>query len=789
MARYEAAYGDYAKGADEAARDILSGVMSTEGGVRSFLAYLSTESGYTVQEQKTILQTLREMLDTLLEKVRGLLRGGDATVTAAQARQMAERADQLEARRALINDYLYELDNARQNAEQAGLQLSAKENAPAASRSEAEYSINPEFDREIREWDAEGRNESKIFTLGTTSEALQSIGVRDRSIVMLSGKIRKILRDHPGMTMDMIRQIPAMLEHPALVLESQGASILPGTKQNSRIVVVGTVTDAQGNPALCALDLAPSSRQDMELGLQDFNKVSSAYAKDVNPKGFLEKSNVLYASPDKKITQAALSSFSFKLASSELNHLGSIGRITYQGGKVNIQGVPFRQVFGEVGSNAEYSRDVDSLEEAERLRRERDVWLDSEEVRQVRADYERERQMYGLFGGKMKEWKSNNPAWQAYEKKRKEYNQKIAALSEAGRDSSSQSRAEAEQRAQERRERDRAAQKAYEEARAASGLTSEEYHRKQAAQKYKTTGDPTKAGYLMPDGTMLDFSDGQNRRVMDHREIQDVFGPVELGEGAPREHYMNQFIAEGNVRVMAEMPGVELSTETKPTRAQLDEIARMADTLGAQKGTFRIDLSSASGKQAEAREYQGRVRGREIVRDIEAYYRDGKLPEQSELNQYRYSRQVDSQESGKQQYPQGKHAGAEQVSYRNLKELPDMPVIDVESGAAQGKSVQQLIEDGLNSTQRTPGKKNGRVVNNYTGDTIVVTQDGLRHGLLRKGSVQKNGVYIEKIGGIIKNAVKINELEPRGKELRSDVYLGACRDENGEMRAVRFIVA
>lgn len=640
MARYEAAYGDYAKGADEAARDILSGVMSTEGGVRSFLAYLSTESGYTVQEQKTILQTLREMLDTLLEKVRGLLRGGDATVTAAQARQMAERADQLEARRALINDYLYELDNARQNAEQAGLQLSAKENAPAASRSEAEYSINPEFDREIREWDAEGRNESKIFTLGTTSEVLQSIGVRDRSIVMLSGKIQKILRDHPSMTMDMIRQIPAMLEHPALVLESQGGSMRPGTKQNSRIVVVGTVTDAQGNPVLCALDLAPSSRQDMELGLQDFNKVSSAYAKDVNPKGFLEKSNVLYASPDKKITQAALSSFSFKLASSELNHLGSIGRITYQGGKVNIQGVPFRQIFGEAGSDASYSRDVDSLEEAERLRRERDVWLDSEEVRQVRADYERERQMHGLFGGKLKDWKSNNPTWQAYEKKRKEYNQKIAELREKSQDAGGQRRAEAEQWEQERRERDQAAQKAYEEARAASGLTSEEYHRKQAAQKYKTTGDPTKAGYLMPDGTMLDFSDGQNRRVMDHREIQDIFGPVELGEGAPRERYMNQFIAEGNVRVMAEMPGVELSTETKPTRAQLDEIARMADTLGAQKGTFRIDLSRASGKQAEAREYQGRVRGREIVRDIEAYYRDGKLPEQSELNQYRYSRKA-----------------------------------------------------------------------------------------------------------------------------------------------------
>lgn len=180
---------------------------------------------------------------------------------------------------------------------------------------------------------------------------------------MLSGKIQKILSDHPSMTMDMIRQIPAMLEHPALVLESQGASMRPGTKQNSRIVVVGTVTDAQGNPVICALDLAPSSRQDMELGLQDFNKVSSAYAKDVNPKGFLEKSSVLYASPDKKMTQAALSSFSYKYASSELNHLGSMGRITYQGGKVNIQGVPFRQVFSEAESNSAYSRDVGSRAE------------------------------------------------------------------------------------------------------------------------------------------------------------------------------------------------------------------------------------------------------------------------------------------------------------------------------------------------------------------------------------------------------------------------------------------
>ena len=641
ITRYEAAYGDYAKGADEAARDVLSGVMSTEDGVRSFLEYLSEDTGTTVQEKKTILQTLREMLDMLLEKVRGLLQGGDATLTAAQARQMAERADQLEARRILINDYLYELDNARQNAEQAGLQSNASKNAPAASRSE-EYSINPEFDREIREWDAEGRNGRKIFTLGATGEALKSIGVRDRSIVMVSDKVRKILRDHPSMTMDMIRQIPAMLEDPALVLESRGGSMLPGTKQNSRIVVVGTVTDAQGDPVICALDLAPSSRQDMELGLQDFNKVSSAYAKDRNAGKMLQNSNVLYASPDTKITKAALSSFGFQFATSELNRLGSMGRITYDGGKVKMQGVPFEEVFGgeERTGGKEYSRPVSQEDELDRLIRERDAWMDSDEVRSVRAAYERERQMYGLFGGQLKEWKSNNPAWQDYESRRKDYNQRISALREERRRGAEDDRAAAEQRAEERWKEEQTRQRSYDAARQESGLSVEDYHREQAVRKYKTTTDANKAGYLLPDGRMLDFSGGDTRRAEDHREIKDIFGPAELERDAKPTQYMNRFIAEGNVRVMAENPGVDMSAETPPTRQQLREIEKMVDTLGVQNGHFSIDISRADGSQAAAREYNGRVRGREIVRDIEAYYRDGKLPEQSELNQYRYSRKA-----------------------------------------------------------------------------------------------------------------------------------------------------
>lgn len=214
------------------------------------------------------------------------------------------------------------------------------------------------------------------------------------------------------------------------------------------------------------------------------------------------------------------------------------------------------------------------------------------------------------------------------------------------------------------------------------------------------------------------------------------------------------------------------------TAVEARKMAEQADQLEARRGMIDNYLQEleAARKEAENRSLQSNA-----MEENRSVSRNG--------NAYSIGQEEGSERTTvRKEHPQGKMPGAEQVSYQTLKNLPDMQVTAVRSNAAEGKSVQQLIEDGLNSTQRSPGKKNGRVVNNYTGDTIMVTQDGLRHGLLRKGSVQKNGTYIGKIGQIIENAVKINELEPRGKELRSDVYLGACQDENGTMRAIRFIV-
>ena len=187
-----------------------------------------------------------------------------------------------------------------------------------------------------------------------------------------------------------------------------------------------------------------------------------------------------------------------------------------------------------------------------------------------------------------------------------------------------------------------------------SGMSREDYHREQAADTYGTTKWFESAGYILPDGRMLDFSGGSDKSVrdLDHRDIQSVYGPAELARGAEQTDYLNAFIAEGNVRVMAESPGVDVSAETEVSDAQKAAIAEMADTLGAAKHGFNLDISRKDGSSAATRWYEGRVRGSEVVRDLETYYRTGSLPEQSELNRFRYSKKVDAEK-----HPQRRKTG------------------------------------------------------------------------------------------------------------------------------------
>jgi len=119
---YENAYGTDTGLYDEVAADLLSGIMSTDDGVEQYCDYILTADQYTTPQKRTILQTLRDAIGQLIESIKNVLRGGDATLGAAEGRKLAERAENLQEAAGIVDEYLDALDAAKNNAREIGKQ-------------------------------------------------------------------------------------------------------------------------------------------------------------------------------------------------------------------------------------------------------------------------------------------------------------------------------------------------------------------------------------------------------------------------------------------------------------------------------------------------------------------------------------------------------------------------------------------------------------------------------------------------------------------------------------------
>ena len=151
------------------------------------------------------------------------------------------------------------------------------------------YSINKGFAKEYDNWDK--KSTGFAFKVGTTSTVLHKLGVNNKTIYWDATKIKKIKEKHPEMTDSIIKQVPNILENPIIVMESNTVS--------GRLVLFGDVYDSKNNPVLVALELNPTEKGGKNLNVI---KVASAYGKDVDLQGFINKSKILYVEPNKERT-------------------------------------------------------------------------------------------------------------------------------------------------------------------------------------------------------------------------------------------------------------------------------------------------------------------------------------------------------------------------------------------------------------------------------------------------------------------------------------------------------
>ena len=280
----------------------------------------------------TVVEQLAKENRSLAEKIRDWLREWVENLKIALEGLQADRTES----RAMMQ-YARELqeiwDNALMDAARNGRGTMEKA-APAESR----WQVRENFSNEIDSWVKDDMPEGVRFTLGSTGPVLQGLGAIESDIYMEGDKIKKILQDHPEMTLAEIKKVPQILEDPAMVLKSK-------TRTNS-LVVLGTYQAQNGRPILAAMDLLPRGKGFVVDGMQ---KVTSAYTKTESQtataeqvgRKFLMGSDVLFA--DKKRTAAVLRPMGI-LAPIDLLRNGYIGSISYKKGFVNIQGVPFSSV-------------------------------------------------------------------------------------------------------------------------------------------------------------------------------------------------------------------------------------------------------------------------------------------------------------------------------------------------------------------------------------------------------------------------------------------------------------
>ena len=155
-----------------------------------------------------------------------------------------------------------------------------------------------------------------------------------------------------------------------------------------------------------------------------------------------------------------------------------------------------------------------------------------------------------------------------------------------------------------------------------------------AVQQIGTTFKWSETGYITPSGKQLDFSGKKQGapggyRSMDHREIVDIYGEDTDMSGSEA---MVAFMADGNIRIMPESGGINLST--LPTKEQREKLQSFIRLFG---GEVYVDFDDTQGNTLHSIEYPSGTGPVRITNDIRRYFEEGVVPEISDVQRFRFS--------------------------------------------------------------------------------------------------------------------------------------------------------
>lgn len=158
-------------------------------------------------------------------------------------------------------------------------------------------------------------------------------------------------------------------------------------------------------------------------------------------------------------------------------------------------------------------------------------------------------------------------------------------------------------------------------------------HNKAVLEHFGRTVKWAETGYLLLDGSKLDLSGKHNGapggyRTVDHRDITEALG-YDYG-GDSYSGSLIQFMGEGNIRIVPEINGINLSV--KPTEAQEQALS---DYISRNRGEMLLDIDDLNGNTVVSVEYPKGTYYKKILEDIREWFDNGKKPEVSGLSAFR----------------------------------------------------------------------------------------------------------------------------------------------------------
>lgn len=134
-----------------------------------------------------------------------------------------------------------------------------------------------------------------------------------------------------------------------------------------------------------------------------------------------------------------------------------------------------------------------------------------------------------------------------------------------------------------------------------------------AVELYGLTKDVSKAGYLLTDGRILDFSeDGGYTRTLDHRDV----GRILTTDSDDQTDYLIQFMRYGHIRMMEN--GLDLMFN--PTNRQRTALMSILKDFFHRGQYCYVDISDIRGNEVKTFDYHCSTRPGKVINDLREYF-------------------------------------------------------------------------------------------------------------------------------------------------------------------------